>query len=63
MHGTATYIWHDAQRRYDEVAWDPKPISEAQAEVAARERFDRDGRATRIQIAVGDSTVLDVYRH
>jgi len=62
MTGTAIFLWHDGKSRYDEVIWDPKPITREQAAQLAVAKLRQDRRATRVQVAYSDMDFQEVSR-
>jgi hypothetical protein len=60
--GTATFVWHDGQQLYDEVAWDPRPVTRDTAYEIALRRMQSDRRATRVHVDFGESTFVEVTR-
>jgi hypothetical protein len=60
--GTTTFIWHDGNERYDEVAWDPRPATRDVAYEIALRLMESDRRATRVHIDFGETTFVEVSR-
>jgi hypothetical protein len=62
MSGTAIFLWHDGKPRYDEVIWDPRPVTPDQAAGIASARMKLDRRATRIQVSYSETEFYEVVR-
>jgi hypothetical protein len=62
MKGTAIFTWHDGKAKYDEVAFDPRPILSEEALILAERCLRMDSRATRVQVAFDELKFVEAVR-
>jgi hypothetical protein len=62
MQGTSIYTWHDGRSRYDQVSWDPTPVTREQAFDLALQALLDDPGVTRVHVDFGAPDFVEAVR-
>jgi hypothetical protein len=62
MQGTSIYTWHNGRSRYDQVSWDPTPITRERARYLDVKTLSEDPDATRVHVDYGEPDFVEAVR-